>query len=911
MSRAYRFLLLLYPRDFRLRFAEPMMEAFVDWQEGARQQGRLSAAAFYLRTLLDTLRQGVAERLHPVASGPAKQVRHGGRRQQDSGHGNLGRGNDDFGRSRRSSLADLVDGLRQDGRFAVRSLLRRPAFTIVTLLAVAIGVGANSAMFSVVNGVLLRPLSYHEPDQLVILSRTRPNGDQSYSYSVPDIRSIQELLPALTASAGSQDSNYTLTGFGEAELVPGARVTNGLLEVFAVSPVLGRDIRADEAIDGGPRVVVLGHQFWRDRYGSDPDVLGESLEINGRPFEIVGVAPEGFDYPSGTQLWSPAATNLEDCGRDCHILPVVARLAPGVSIGVAGEQLHALSVQLEEEFPESNSNKHFHIQSLQERIVGRSRVGLLLLLGAVGMVLLIACANVANLLLIRATNRAPEVAMRLALGASRGRILRQLLVEAAVLAAAGGALGLLLGAWGTQVLLALAPADLPRAAEVALDRNVVAFTVGVVALVGLLFGLVPALRLLDTPMAGGLGEASRSGSSVRGRSWSRSLLLTAEVALSVMLLLGAGLLLRTFSHLNTVDLGYETENIQLFALGLGSERYDNPDSALAFFETLETELSALPGVESVGSVFGTPLGGNRIGGSFILLDRPPPEPGQEPVSLWHAVSPGYFETLRIPMRVGRNFDRTDRIEGQRVAIISESFAQRYYPDEDPLGKQIEVQVSFGYEEDQPRTVIGVVADIRSQALTRDPQPELYVPASQAGPNYLSLAVRTAPGVNIMPAARDVIGRLDPNIPPRWVETLSSVVDRALGPTRFYAMLLIGFAGVALVLAAIGLYGVVGYLVAQRTAEIAVRMALGADRASVVRMVFAQGARPIIIGVIVGLLGAQVTARIIGSLLYGVEASDPTSAVASTGLLLATAFLALLVPAIRASRIAPMTALKQE
>jgi putative ABC transport system permease protein len=388
-------------------------------------------------------------------------------------------------------------------------------------------------------------------------------------------------------------------------------------------------------------------------------------------------------------------------------------------------------------------------------------------------------------------------------------------------------------------------------------------------------------------------------------------LLTVEVALSVMLLLGAGLILRTFSHLNAVELGFEAENVQLFALGLGGDRYDDPDTTMAFFESLEVELAVLPGVEAVGSAFGTPMGSNRVGGSMVLLDRPRPQPGQEDVALWHAVSPGYFEALRIPVLHGRNFDRTDRIDAQRVVIISESFARRYYPDDEPLGKQIEVQVSFGYAEDQPRTVVGVVGDVRTAGLTRDPQPELYVPVSQSGPNFLSLAVRAAPGVDVMPTAREVVRRLDPDVPPRWVETLESVVDRALGPTRFYAMLLISFAGVALVLAAIGLYGVVGYLVAQRTPEIAVRMALGADRGRVVRMVFAQGAWPIIVGVILGLVGAQVTARIISSLLHGVEATDPASAAASTGLLLATAFLALLVPAIRASRIAPMTALKQE
>jgi predicted permease len=305
------------------------------------------------------------------------------------------------------------------------------------------------------------------------------------------------------------------------------------------------------------------------------------------------------------------------------------------------------------------------------------------------------------------------------------------------------------------------------------------------------------------------------------------------------------------------------------------------------------------------------MGSNRVSGAFILLDRPAPPLGQEETALWHAVSPGYFDTLRIPILRGRNFENTDRIDGQRVAIVSESFARRYYADDDPLGKQLQVDVSFGYAEDIPRTVVGVVADIRSQALTTEPEPELYVPVSQAGPNFLSLAVRTAPGIDVMPLAREVVRGLDPTIPPRWVETLSSVVDRSLGPTRFYALLLISFAAVALALAAIGLYGVVGYLVAQRTPEIAVRMALGADRAGVVRMVFAQGARPIIVGIVVGLLGAQVGARIISSLLYGIEATDPASAAASTGLLLATAFLALLLPAIRASRIAPMTALKQE
>jgi len=888
---AFRVAVLLYPPRFRARFATAMLGAFADCRAEAAANGAIALSSFYFRTFFDAVRSAAKERINPVLPDPRPPA------------------DEQVDRPQRGAF---LDALLQDTRFAVRSLLKRPAFTIVSVVALALGIGATTAIFSAVNGVLLHRLPYKDPDSLVRMLRVR-EAERRTAMSLPDLRDIQEQVPSLEWSAGYSQQNVTLTGLGEAELISGATVTDGLLAVFAEAPALGRDIRADEAIVGGPRVIVIGYRFWQDRLGGRSDVIGETVELSDPSFEIVGVAPAGFDFPAGTELWAPNYLGgMEGCGRGCHTFGVIARLAAGAAAGPANEELEVLAVRLQEAYPEDNYGKSFVVESLEDSIVGGVRAGLLVLLGAVGMVLLIACANVANLLLIRASGRAGEVAVRFALGAGRARIVRQLLVEAGVLAGLGGVFGLLLAAGGVQVLLALAPADLPRASEVRVDLTVLSFAMATVAVVSLFFGLAPALRLARAPLTPALQRAGRNRPGSARGNWMRSALLTTEVALSVMLLLGAGLLARSFSRLNAVELGFETESVVRFSLSLPESRYPEPDAGVRFFETIEETIASLPGVESVGSVFGSPLGHNDISASVVLRGQPPVPPGQEPDAIWHAVSPGYFRTLRIPLLSGRDFQRGDRPGSQRVVIVSETFARRLYPGEDPLGKEVDLGVSFGYPEERPRTIIGVVGDVRFRALTRAPEPETYVPMAQAGPDYMTIVVRTFPGgSDVVAAIRDEVRALDDALPLRYIETMRMVVDRELGSTRFYMLLLMSFAGVALVLASVGLYGVVGFIVAQRTHEIAVRMSLGARRRDVILMVLRQGVWPVAVGIVAGLVAAQLGSKVLASLLYGIEPTDPVAFAGATTTLLAVALLALVVPASKASRISPMAALKQD
>jgi predicted permease len=566
---------------------------------------------------------------------------------------------------------------------------------------------------------------------------------------------------------------------------------------------------------------------------------------------------------------------------------------------------------LEQAFPEENYDQQFNVISLEEEVVGDVRTGLLVLLGAVGMVLLIACANVANLLLARASCRSGEIALRSALGASRGRIVQQLLLEAVVLATLGGAMGVGLAQLGLGALLSLAPASLPRAENVVIDANVLVFALLAVVMNALLFGLAPALRLSRVSASATLGRSTRGRTRGPATDLSRSSLLVGEVALSLILLFCAGLLLRSFSQLTAVDLGFDKQDVLTFRLSLPEAQYEDPDQAVQFFNSFEQRVLGLPGVEAVGSIFGSPLGSARARTGVEFLDREPPPPGQEEVVVIRVTTPGYHEALRIPLVRGRLLESADRTGVARAIVVSQSLVDRYYPNQDPIGKQIELGISFGYDVDGPWTIVGVAGDIRSNSLTSDPVPEIYVPHAQMAGGYMEVVVRTVPGVtDVLESIRREIRTLDPNVPLRGIRTLEATVDRAIGPTRFYLMLLAIFAVVAVALAAVGLYGVAAYLVSRRTREIGVRIALGAQRADVLHLVLLQGIRPVLIGVVVGLGGAYAGSRLLQSLLYNVEPGDLKTALVVTALLLAVVVAAIAIPARRASRIAPMEALRE-
>jgi putative ABC transport system permease protein len=815
-------------------------------------------------------------------------------------------------RSNRDRRTDLKDALRQDLSFAFRQLWRNKGFTTAAAVTLALGVGATTAIFSVVYGVLLKPLPYPGPDRLVAVRYvSNTAGTVSSSLSQPDIQDLQDQATSLTYVSGYSATNRTLTGMGDPEVIRGAQVTQGLFETFGMIPALGRDLRAEENTPSGPKVVVISHAFWTNRYGREPEVIGNTILLDGTAYEIVGVAPAGFEFPKGVQYWLPAYLDLEGCGRECHFLRGIGRLSPDVTLEAAQSEATAIATRLEATYVESNYDRGFLVMAQHTAEVQDSRTALLVLLGSVVMVLLIACANVANLLLVRGTNRIGEIALRSALGAGRARVLTQLLVENSVLAALGGGFGLLMARFGLGALLKLAPSSLPHLDQVKVDAPVLLFTLATVSLVSLLFGLAPALRLARTPISNALKEGGRVRLGGAGRDRSRSLMLIGEVALSLMLLLGSGLLLRSVARLSSVDPGFDSESVHRFTLSLPGASYETPEEWIGFFESLEERIRALPGVRSVGSIFGAPLSEVSITAGFELTDRPPPPPGQEPEASWRTVTPGYFETMGIPLLQGRWFEDQDRLGSQPVVVVTQRFVDRFYPGENPIGKPIQSMVGMSLPEEEPRTVVGVVGDARYDDMGEAPYPAFYFPQSQIGSDYLTTVVKAMPGTSPMPAIQEIVRSIDPDLPLRNVEEMTAVIDRSLGPARFNFLLLGIFTAVAVVLAAVGLYGVVAYLVSQRTREIAIRMALGARGESVVRMVLGQGIRPALMGMALGLVGAFAGSRLLTALLYGIETTDPASYLGATGFLLLVVVGATFIPSVRASRIAPMTALKQE
>jgi putative ABC transport system permease protein len=879
-KHVYKLLLWLYPSKFRRRFGAEMLDMV------ARYEARSGATWFLVKDLLSSLVVAHAESL--------KRRKRKVKRP-----------------SRTAGVLEMVSSLRMDLTVALRNLRGAPAFTAIAVVTLALGIGANTSIFSVVNGVVLKPLPYPEPDRLVAVYSIQ-SGRRS-NMSQPDLRDIQAQTASFDALVGHTSSRFTLTGMGDAEVVRGGRLTDPILEVFGLRPVLGRDIRTEENVPGGPRVVVIGYRFWLERFGGARDVLGKTIELNEELYEIIGVAPADFDFPRDSQLWTPVYMNVEDCGRDCHFLRVLGRLAPNATLDEASEELSVLAARLEQTYPESNFEKDLVAVRFVDTIVdGNVRTALLVLLGAVGVVLLIACANVAHLQLARASARREEIAVRSALGAGRLVLFRQLLVEALVLAVLGGVAGTLLARWCLEILLELAPPELPRLHEVSVDAGVLVFTLISIVVVTLLFGLAPALAASRVSVSDRLGHRGGAGTGGPAGAASRSALLAAEVALSLVLLFAAGLLIRSFFELQAVDLGFDEDNVLSFSILLPDARYPDGNRTVAFFEALEERLKSLPEVQSLGSALGSPMGTTRINSEVDFFDRPAPPPGQEESTVQNVITPGYLETLRIPLICGRGFLPTDRRAAPPVVLINQSFADRFYPGMDPIGRRIGLNYSLGYPADEPRTIVGIVGDIRSQTVSENPEPEVYAAQAQMCSDYLTVLVRTHAGMSeILPAVRRELEALDRNVPLRGVEMLATAVNRSIGPTWFYSLLMTLFAALALVLATVGLYGVVSYLVARRTREIGIRMALGAQRKDVVSMVLTQGIRPTLAGILFGLGGAYLASRALQSMLYSVEPLDAATLVAVSGILLGTAVVATLAPARRASRIAPASTLRME
>jgi putative ABC transport system permease protein len=793
-----------------------------------------------------------------------------------------------------------------DFRVAVRTLLRHPSFSVVAVLTLGLGVGATTAIFSVVYGILLRPLPYARSDRLVAIGQTAKNAPvepvngSSSHLNFLDWRRESKTIPLMALYSGGR---AVVTNNGETDIVPIGVVSPEFFTVFNALPIRGRAFTSDEDRPNAPRAVIVSYGFWQERLGGRADVLSQSVEISGVPWAIVGVAPRGFDFPSGARLWTPIRNDDRQCGRGCVYLNGIGRLADGVTADAARQEMAAIAEGLERQFPNADFNVTVVVQTLHDRTVGSVQFALKVLLGAVVLVLLIACANVANLVLVRGAGRQGETAVRAALGAGRAGVMSYLLVENLVVALAGGALGLISAAWCIDALKALAPPNVPRLDDVAFDLPTFGFALAMVCVTVALFGLGPSLQLARVPLSQALG---RRGVIGPGRSrWTRSTLLMAEVALSVVLLLGAGLLLRSLSALQDVRPGFDPSQSTVFTISMPAARYPGP-RAVAAHEQLDEQLRALPGVTAVARISGLPLGPSEDVQTFTPDDRPPLPPGQAPTALYRTVDPEYFDTMKIPLVAGRFFVPTDGDTSQRIVIVSQRMARTFWPGEDPVGRPVTIS-SFG-----SGIIVGVVGDVRSQTLAREAGPEMYVPHAQTVARTMTYVVKSAlPSAQIIAAARDVVRRFDARLPLISPAAMSDLVDQQLARPRFYLVLLGLFAVLAVTLAAIGIYGVVAFLVGQRAREIGVRMALGANRRDVVALMVWQGLRPAIGGMTIGLASALAASRLIRGLLYGITPNDPMTFVTTSVVLLAIVVLACALPARRASRIAPADALRSE
>ena len=806
-----------------------------------------------------------------------------------------------------------MENYLRDVRYAVRMLIRNPGFTLVAVLALALGIGANTAIFSVVNSLLLRPLPYKTPERLVTLWQDfRARGGPEREWASPDDfydwRDKNKVFDHVSAVTGW---GSTLTGVGEPEDLIGAAVSHDTFSLLGIEPARGRSFQQEEDQPGAERVVVLSHRLWSRRFNSDPDLLGKSVTLGGEAFTVIGIMPPGFTMPlaPNSELWRALRPVLGPrCGRGCLTIRVLARLNPDATIDRARSEMSALAADLGEEYPQTNKGVGMTIVGLQEQIVGQFKTALLVLLAAVALVLLIACANVASLLLARASAREKEFAIRSALGANRRRLMRQLLTESVLLSLTGGALGLLLAFWMVDALKALSPQGTPRVSEINIDLPVLGFTCAVALLTGLAFGLVPALQTSKPNLNQTLKEGRGTGDATR-RSGLRSALVISEIALAMMLLIGAGLLLKSFVNLMNVDPGFRPANVLTMSVVLPRTRYAERSRCSSFYAQLLERIDRLPGVESTGATSSLPLSGGGTDSDFVIEGRPQAGPGEEPAAWYSSVTPAYFKTMGIRLIKGRVFTEQDRPDSTPAIIITEAMAKRYFPDEEPLGRRIG---NPGGDKTDWREIVGVVADVKQFGLDTDARPTMYLPHGQSPARGMSLTVRTASDpLRIVDEVRRQVSDLDGNLAVSNILTMDQLVSQSVSDPRFILVLLVSFAGLALLLAAVGIYGLISYSVTQRTHEIGLRMALGAEASDVLRLVVGHGALLALIGVGAGILGAFALTRLMSSLLFGVNATDPAIFGLIGLLLMGVALAASFIPARRATRVDPMIALRCE
>jgi putative ABC transport system permease protein len=815
--------------------------------------------------------------------------------------------------------------LWQDLRFGARMLMKKLSVTVIATITLALGIGANTAIFSVVNAVLLNPLPFSASERLMAIGQNESRNRAALSnFSFPNITDVQAQSKTFERLAAYYNSNFTLTGQREARLLRGTIVTADLFPLLGASPALGRAFRPEEDKAGAGRPAILSWECWQRQFAGDPTVIGRAINLDNASFTVVGIMPEGFRFPiqaQPTEVWVSTAIDYERSIGPIKIMDergyrgwrLIGRLKSGVTPEQAQAEADVIAANLAARFPGENKDLGIRVKPLLESMVGNQRSTLLLLLGVVGFVLLIACANVANLLLERAISRRREINVRLALGAGRWRIVRQLLTESLLLAGLGGAGGVMLAVWGTNLIVALSPEGITRIAETRIDARVLAFTVLVTLATGVAFGVAPALIISRTNLVEALKEGGRGATGSIYTNRTRSLLVVVEIALALVLLVGAGLLVQSLVRLQQVAVGFDPRNILTFNVAMSVDRTTAPSRIADFYRQLTERLKALPGVVNASVVFQLPLG-ESSGTTKVEIEGQPMEPAKRTSAIIHSVGPGYFRTMGIPLVRGREFTERDDLHSSPVLIINEALARKHFPNEDPIGKRIApgfttVPIT---EENGMREVIGVVADVKHQNLQGPAQPEFYFAQAQMPMSAMTVVIRTAADPRaLVNAARDAVQSLDQNAPVYSVRTVEELFGRSVATPRFNTLLLGLFAGVALILTAVGLYGVISCSVIQNTHEIGIRVALGAQTSDVLKLIVGQGMLLTLVGVTIGLAAAYGLTRLMSNLLYGVGATDLWTFAGAAVLVVGIAIIASYLPARRATKVDPMIALRCE
>ncbi|HYP26491.1 MAG TPA: ABC transporter permease [Blastocatellia bacterium] len=808
-----------------------------------------------------------------------------------------------------------MGNLLQDLRYSVRVLLRQPGFTLIVVIALSLGIGANTAIFSAVNAVLLRPLPYDDPERLVwIWDQNIASGIQQEPVSFPNYSDYREQSQVFEDVAAFNRWRPVLTTDGEPERILAEQVSASLFSVLRVEASAGRTFLPEEDQPGKNNVVILSHGLWKRRFGSDKDVVGKTVTLNGNPHTVVGVMPSDFQHPAPDarrpiELWTPLGMDAGRMHRRLDFLNVIARLKPAASIEQARAEMGTISARLDQQYPETNAGWDTTVIPLHERFVGNVRPAMLVLLGAVAFLLLIACANVANLLLVRSTARQKEIAIRKALGATRGRLVRQFLTESLLLAMAGGLLGSLLAVLGIRILIALSPGNIPRIGEAGLDVRVLAFTLGLSLLTGVIFGLAPALEASNPDLNESLKEGGRNSGPGAGGGRLRSLLMIFEVSVALILMIGAGLMVKSFLRLQQVNPGFNPERVLTVELALPRLKYRENHQVLSFYKEVISRVENLPGVQAAAAVTSLPLGGGVSVLNIEIEGKPRPPSGHVIGAQSQVVSPSYFRAMGIPLLKGRLFTEQDVEDAPGVIVINDVMAERYWPGEDPVGKRISlVDAQTG----PWLAVIGVVGNVYQVTLDAEPYPQMYEVYSQNPARGAALVVRTASDPTGMVASvRAQVSDIDRDQPLYNVRTMEQVLADSVSHQRFNMLLISVFSAVALVLAGVGIYGVISYSVSHRSHEIGIRMALGAMRVDILRMVIEHGLKLALVGVGIGLVAAFVLTRVMSSLLYGVSAIDPLTFAGGTIVLIGVAVMACYIPARRATKVDPMTALRYE